>query len=28
MFIVSGKSQCGNGTFTDSLFTMLQAKDI
>jgi len=28
MFIVNGKAQCCNGTFTDVLFTMLQAKNI
>jgi len=28
MFIFSGKSQCHNGTFTDALSTLLQAKNI
>jgi len=28
MFIVNGKSHCCNDTFTDVLFTMLQAKNI
>jgi len=28
MFIVNGKSQCYNDTFTDIMFTLLPAKNI
>jgi len=28
MFIVNGKSQCCNGTFTDVLFTMVEANNV